>query len=52
MSNLDDLMRAILTLIPGAEFGDDNDGQIVIYTNLTVDENDSLVSFDSEGNDR
>ena len=30
----DDLLRAILRIIPGASIGEDNDGQIVIYTNL------------------
>lgn len=30
----DDLMRKVLTLFPDAELGEDNDGQIVIYTDM------------------
>jgi hypothetical protein len=33
--NADELLRAILKIIPGASIGEDNDGQIVIYTNLS-----------------
>jgi hypothetical protein len=29
----DDLMRAILNILPNAQLGEDNDGQIVVYTN-------------------
>ena len=32
--NTDELLRAILALLPGASIGEDNDGQIVIYTNV------------------
>ena len=29
-----DLLRAILKILPHASIGEDNDGQIVIYTNM------------------
>ena len=28
-----DMVKAILAICPGASFGEDNDGQIVVYTN-------------------
>jgi hypothetical protein len=34
MSNFDELYHAILAILPGAEIGEDNDGQLVIYTGL------------------
>ncbi len=41
--NLDDLMGKILQILPLAEFGQDNDGQIVIYTNLEMVNADGLL---------
>ena len=32
--NANDLLTAILRVIPTASIGEDNDGQIIIYTNL------------------
>ena len=31
----EDLVRAISEVLPEASFGEDNDGQLVIYTNMT-----------------
>jgi len=31
---MDEFMKKVLEVVPDAEFGDDNEGQIVIYTNL------------------
>ena len=33
--NIDELMRVILAFLPQATIGEDNDGQIIVYTNLT-----------------
>lgn len=33
----DELMRAILAILPNAQLGEDNDGQIVVYTNKKQD---------------
>ena len=30
------LMMAVLEILPEASLGDDNDGQIIIYTNLRI----------------
>lgn len=37
----DEFMRKMLDVFPDAEVGTDNDGQLIIYTNLT--ERDGLV---------
>ena len=34
MNTFDELMVAILNILPDATIGKDNDGQIIIYTNL------------------
>ena len=31
----EDLVKAIAEVLPEASFGEDNDGQLVIYTNMT-----------------
>lgn len=44
----DELHKLITTLIPGSEIGEDYEGQLVIYTNLTIDpqsDNESLISI-------
>jgi len=42
----DELMRAILNILPNAQSGDDNDGQIVIYTNKKFDsDGETLVEM-------
>jgi len=41
----DDLMRAVLAILPQASLGEDNEGQIVIYTNLQVTENNIIKEF-------
>lgn len=32
--SMNELMRMVLDILPNASFGEDNDGQIVIYSNL------------------
>lgn len=45
----DDLMREILAILPNATAGEDNDGQVVIYTNLkSVSSDGHLVDMDTE----
>jgi hypothetical protein len=34
--SFDDFMRAMLDFCPEAQIGEDNDGQLVIYTNLRI----------------
>lgn len=42
------LVRAIAKILPNATLGEDNDGQLIVYTNLSEVENeDELVDFDS-----
>ena len=33
--DMDNLMEQVLRILPDAQFEEDNDGQIVIYTNLS-----------------
>ena len=42
----DELFQKICEALPGASFGEDNDGQIVIYTNLReVGAGEQLAEF-------
>jgi hypothetical protein len=36
MPTLEELIGVLLPILPDAEFGEDNDGQIVIYTGITM----------------
>ena len=36
MPPLEELISVLLPILPDAEFGEDNDGQIVIYTGITM----------------
>ena len=36
MATIEELIEALLPLLPDAEFTLDNDGQVVIYTGLTA----------------
>lgn len=38
-----DLYEAIAKILPSASFGEDNEGQILIYTDLALNDNDSIV---------
>ena len=48
MNTFGDLMRAIMLILPDAELGEDNDGQIVIYTGKKLLKDERIVDFDSE----
>ena len=37
------LMNEIRQILPNATIGEDNDGQIVIYTDVMVDSNNNLI---------
>lgn len=44
-----ELVNAISAIIPGASFDEDNEGQLVIYTNLSeVKSGEPLVDFEAE----
>ena len=43
-----EFMDKMLAAFPDAEVGQDNDGQLVIYTNLRLTADGSVVSFESE----
>lgn len=48
---LDQLMEQILSVLPQAEFGEDSDGQIVIYTNMEEAPNGNLRYFEPPASD-
>ena len=43
-----DFRTAIAKVCPDYQIEEDNDGQIVIYTNMKDDGNDNYVPFDSD----
>ena len=47
---LDELFESVLTVFPDADFGEDNDGQIIIYTGVTVPGPDEteIIPFQSQ----
>ena len=45
MQTFNDLMREVLKDFQNCEVGEDNDGQLVIYTGLRLDENDMLKDY-------
>lgn len=46
-STFGELVDVICEILPNATFGDDNDGQLIIYTNLHISNDDSLDNMDS-----
>ena len=47
----DELVKRITKILPNASFGDDNDGQVVIYTDLRLPMDDKLDELVSCGSD-
>ena len=43
-----ELVNLIAAILPNASFGEDNEGQLVIYTNLSEDRDGNLVEFEAE----
>ena len=48
MKTFDDLIRVVLGIFPNAQLEEDNDGQIIIYTDLAEASDGSLVPIDVE----
>ena len=51
MKTFDDLMRAVLAILPSAQLDEDNYGQIIIYTDLTEKSDGTLEGFEYEENE-
>ena len=45
MTDMDHFMALVLELIPNASFGDDNDGQVIIYTDKKLEKDGSLTEM-------
>lgn len=43
--NFDQFLVKVLVAFPNAQVGEDNDGQLIIHTNLTRDENEMIVAM-------
>ena len=55
MNTYAELVQAILVVLPNATFGEDNEGQLVIYTGLVEvapNELSPFTSTDEEGTDQ
>ena len=44
-TSFNDMARKILAVFPDATFGEDNEGQLIIYTDTRVDSGDNLIPF-------
>lgn len=44
-SSFNDMARKILAVFPDATFGEDNEGQLIVYTDMRVDSNDQICPF-------
>lgn len=44
--NMSEAARIIGAMFPNAEWGDDNEGQLILYTGVTERGNGELVPFD------
>lgn len=55
MTTFNEFMEKMLTAFPNAQVGEDNDGQLIIYTDLqrktTEGYNDIVVPFEPEDDD-
>lgn len=45
MKTTDDLLRALLAILPGATIDEDNEGQIIVYTDKMEDGEGNLKDF-------
>lgn len=45
---LDELIRKVLEILPESTVGEDNEGQLVVYTNLSVGSDGTLIQFESD----
>tara|TARA_B100000131_G_scaffold95347_1_gene92341 strand:+ start:54 stop:200 length:147 start_codon:yes stop_codon:yes gene_type:complete len=44
--NIDDVYAKILDILPNAQMGEDIDDQVVIYTDMMVDDNGELIKYE------
>lgn len=46
--NYNELVQQVLNILPSASFGEDNDGQLIIYTNMTESRYGILTPFEQD----
>jgi hypothetical protein len=44
----DEFYRTILNVLPSAALGEDNDGQLVIYTDMYINDEGKVVPMENE----
>lgn len=44
--DMDELFRKILSILPNASFDEDNDGQIIIYTDKRESSDGEVIDYD------
>ena len=46
MYDYDNLYQKVLRLFPNAQMGEDEDGQLIVYTDMMLDGNDDVVKYE------
>ena len=48
IKTFDDMMEAVLAIFPNAQLEQDNYGQVIVYTDLSLDSNDNVVPYEED----
>jgi hypothetical protein len=48
IKTFDDMMKAVLAIFPNAQLEQDNYGQVIVYTDLSLDSNDNVVPYEED----
>ena len=48
LGTMDNLMSRLLRYLPNATFGEDNEGQLIIHTDLQLGEDGMVYPFEAE----
>lgn len=48
IKTFDDMMKAVLAIFPNAQLEQDNYGQVIVYTDLSLDSKDNVVPFEED----
>jgi len=48
IKTFEDMMKAVLAIFPNAQLEQDNYGQVIVYTDLSLDSNDNVVPYEND----
>jgi len=48
IKTFEDMMKAVLAIFPNAQLEQDNYGQVIVYTDLSLDSNDNVVPYEED----